>query len=204
MAPRTRRSKKRVVRKRRVQRRRIPRQVIHKFKRSVYIPNWVNTIPLSDTTFNFNPQLSDVPDHSDFTKLFDQYRISGATFKLIPRFNVVGAEPAGVTPPPPSQVMTAFDYDGAGPTTMNAILQYETLKTTRGMSVHTRFLKPAILAMAYQNTVSTAYVPKWNQFIDTVNDAVPHYGLYGLIPQIGMTYQYDLHATYHIQCKNVR
>lgn len=178
---------------------------VHSFKRSVYVPNWINTLTIGDTAFNFNPQLTDVPDHTEFTKLFDQYRISGASFKLVPRWNVTQSLPTGTIPGlPPSQVMTCFDFDGNGPTTLQAILQYQNLKMTRGTSVHQRYLKPATLAMAYETTVSTAYVPKWNQFIDTANDAVPHYGLYGIIPNIGVTYSYDLYATYYIQCKNVR
>lgn len=199
-APRRRRQ----VRRRKVARRNVTRQKTHFFKRTIYVPNWVNTIPLSDTAFNFNPQLSDVPQHAEFTKLFDRYSIKGASFKLIPRFNVSQAQPAGVTPPPPSQIMTCFDFSGSGPTTIQDILQYENLRTTRGTQVHQRYLKPAVLNMAYETTISTAYVPKWGQFIDTVNDAVPHYGLYGMIPACGMTFQYDLQATYYLAMKNVK
>lgn len=178
-------------------------QKIQTFKRSVYIPNWINTLTVSDTAFQFNPQLSDVPDHSEFTKLYDQYSIRGVSFKLVPRWNVTQSLPTGTIPYlPPSQVMSCYDYDGQAPTTIQAILQYPSLRMTRGTSTHTRYLKPAVLNMAYQSTVATAYAPKWNQFIDTTNDTVPHYGIAGMIPAIGVTYSYDLFATYYLAFKN--
>lgn len=37
--------------------------------------------------------------------------------------------------------------------------------------------KPAIQAEAYKTAISTAYMPKWNQWLATTDDTVPHYGL---------------------------
>ena len=125
-----------------------------------------------------------MPNSTELTALFDQYRISGVMFKLVPRFNVTESSTtlAPTATYPPSQVMTCLDFDGQGPLSLQAILQYQNLKMTRGQAVHQRYFKPAVLSMAYQSTVSTAYIPKWGQFIDTANPTVPHYGLYGIIP----------------------
>ena len=38
-------------------------------------------------------------------------------------------------------------------------------------------LKPAIQAEAYKTALSTAYRPKWGQWLSTHDDTVPHYGL---------------------------
>lgn len=38
-------------------------------------------------------------------------------------------------------------------------------------------LKPAVQAEAYKTAISTAYRPKWNQWLSTADDTVPHYGL---------------------------
>ena len=38
-------------------------------------------------------------------------------------------------------------------------------------------LKPAILAEAYKTALSTAYRPKWGQWLSMDDDTVPHYGL---------------------------
>lgn len=38
-------------------------------------------------------------------------------------------------------------------------------------------LKPAIQAEAYKTAITTAYRPKWGQWLSTNDDTVPHYGL---------------------------
>lgn len=38
-------------------------------------------------------------------------------------------------------------------------------------------LKPAIQAEAYKTALTTAYRPKWGQWLSTLDDTVPHYGL---------------------------
>lgn len=37
--------------------------------------------------------------------------------------------------------------------------------------------KPAIQAEAYKTAISSAYMPKWNQWLSTADDTIPHYGL---------------------------
>lgn len=179
-------------------------QKVHYFKRTIYFPNWVNTIPLSTTTFVINPQLDDLPDHDDLTNLFDQYKITGVSFKLVPQWDSTQSQPAGVVPPPPKEVMSCIDYTSSGPTTTLEIQQYESLKVTRSSATHQRYFKPAIATEVYKNTISTAYAPKWNTFIDCKYPEVPHYGLYGVIPPAGMTYRYDMYATYYIAMRDVK
>lgn len=38
-------------------------------------------------------------------------------------------------------------------------------------------LKPAILAESYKTAISSAYAPKWGQWLSTSDDTIPHYGL---------------------------
>jgi hypothetical protein len=38
-------------------------------------------------------------------------------------------------------------------------------------------LKPAIQAEAYKTALTTAYRPRWGQWLSTSDDTVPHYGL---------------------------
>ena len=38
-------------------------------------------------------------------------------------------------------------------------------------------LKPAVQAEAYKTAITTAYRPKWGQWLSTNDDTVPHYGL---------------------------
>lgn len=191
--------RRRVMRRKMIRRPISRRQNTHNFKRTAYVPAYVTSSAVSDVAFKLESTLADVPNFTEFTTLFDRYKIGGVLFKLIPRFNV-----APVGPSTPSQVMTCLDYDGNGPTTIAALNQYQNKKTTRGTAIHKRFYKPAILTAAYQSLTSTGYVPKWNQYIDTTASTLPHYGLYGIIPACVADVTYDLEVTYYIQCKNVR
>lgn len=193
--------RRRVMRRKMIRRPISRRQNTHSFKRTAYIPGWVTTSPTIDVLFKLESALADVPNYTEFTNLFDRFKIGGVLFKLISRFNV-----APVGPSVPSQVMTCLDYDGNGPTTIAALNQYQNKKTTRGTAIHKRFYKPAVLLAAYQSLTGTSYVPKWNQYIDTagVGPATPHYGLYGIIPACVADVTYDLEVTYWIQCRNVR
>lgn len=197
-----RRPMRRLRRRLPLRRRVLPRrQNVHTFKRSVYVPAWVSTLAVGDTSFKLEPSLADLPNYTEWTSLYDRFKISGISFKLIPRINVAAVG----TSAPPSQIFTCLDYDGNGATTLSAIQQYQNLRMTRGMTTHKRYFKPAVLAMAYESGTSTAYTPKWNQYIDSVNPTTPHYGLYGVIPNCsGAVIPYDLEATYYISCKNVR
>lgn len=174
---------------------------VHNYKRTVYIPQWVQGSTVGDVAFKFEPTLSDLATASEFTALYDQYMVTGITFRLIPRFNTAEYQPANQLP---SQIMSVCDYDGNGPTTIAALVQYQNIKTTRGTAAHQRFFKPAVLAAAYQG-LTPAYMPKWNQWVDTGNPSTPHYGLYGIIPQCsGAQATYDLQATYYVKFKQVR
>lgn len=177
-------------------------QTVHTFKRSVFVPNYITTSSIADTPFKLLSTLADVPSFTDFTNLFDQFRISGISVRIIPRFTQ--ALQSTGAPLPPGELFTCMDYDGNGPTTLAGIQQYQNTKMTRGHVVHKRFYKPAVLVAAYQSAIATSYVPKWNQFIDTADSATPHYGLYGMVANNGAVVDYDLQATYYIQCKNVK
>jgi len=185
---------------------RVRKPNVYSFKRNIYVPDFVAQLA-TDNTFNFIPQLNLIPNYTEFTALFDQYRFLGVKFTLIPRFNITNASLSTGTLP--SQIMSALDYDGTGPTNLTAIQQYQTLKVTRGTATHKRYFKPAVLTMLYETSTSTAYGPKWKQWIDASNVQVPHYGLYGIIPGAALAptnppMTWDLQATIYLQCKTVR
>lgn len=194
--------RRRLIRKKRSNVLRRRPQNVHTFKRSVFVPNYVTTSSIADTPFKLLSTLADVPGYTDFTNLFDQFRISGISVRIIPRFTQ--ALQSSGAPLPPGELFTCMDYDGNGPTTLSAIQQYQNNKMTRGHIVHKRFYKPSVLMAAYQSAIATSYIPKWNQFIDTADAATPYYGLYGIVANNGAVVDYDLQATYYIQCKNVK
>ena len=206
MPPRALRARGRYL-QRRLRRSRMPRvggvlQPVQYFKRSTYQTNWVLNDTINNTFKSLEFYLSSVPNHTEFTSLYDQYCIKKVVFTLIPKFNVNTL--TDIVPP----VWSVLDYDGTFPTNQDGMLQYQNLHTTRGQTWHKRVLTPAILTNQY-NGLTTAYTPKKGQFIDCQNDSVPHYGarimlLPGVTGGSETPFAYDLKTTYYLAFKNVR
>jgi len=188
--------RRRVIRRKRINR---VRQPVHLFKRSVYVPSWLVSSTLGDVNQSLTSTLADVPAFADFTNLYDQYQFKGISFTLIPRFNVAEASTSAVP-----EIMSCIDYDGGYPTTIAGILQYPSLKTTRGTSLHKRYYKPGVLQATYDSAISTGYTTKKNCWIDAADTTVKHYGLGIVVPQSAADLKWDLKLTYYLAMKNVR
>lgn len=110
--------------------------------------------------------IDQLPNPTDITNFFDQYRILQVRVTLAP-----GALSAN------SVVYSALDYDDASaPVTAADLLQNETCQiTASGIFLH-RDLVPCVLSATYQSAVTTGYSTRRQQWIDSANPAVPHYG----------------------------
>lgn len=174
------------------------RQPVQYFKRATYKINAITATSGGPSFVDFTFQLADVPNHTEFTALYDQYCIKGVKMEFIPRFNVANL---GDTIP---ELFSIVDYDGSAPSTEPGFLQYQNLKMTRGTQIHKRYLKPAVLPQVFQG-VTTGYSIKKNQWIDSADDALPHYGVSTWLPTSGANNpSWDLKVTYYLAFKNVR
>lgn len=208
--------KKRYGRKRTVNKRKLARQV-HYFKRTVNLGSLTASItsagvptPIS-TGLSFN--LAQLPGVTDFTSLFDQYKINGIKYSLVPTAN--SAILSGVSNVASGygfqRLNSVIDYDDdSQPTGEDQLLQYGSLKTTPPMRTHVRYFKPKVDTEVFQSGVTTGYAPRGNMWIDVNNSTVKHYGLklYANAP-VGVTntaasITYTAYATFYIACKNVR
>lgn len=203
---------------RRAQLNKLQRQV-HMFKRI-----WASPTPL---TASFNPatggspaqaalafKLSDLLNVDEYKALYDQYKITGVAVRLIPKaLQFQGTQTSTTGAIGYGQVVTAIDYDDQTvPGSKDQLLQYGSAKVTDGNKIHSRYFAPKILNQVYSSALVTAYAPKKAQYLDTVNDAVPHFGLkvwidapvipatMGLLTSIS----YDVYVTYYFKCKNTR
>lgn len=203
--PRAQRAKAKFVRSR-LRRSRIPRgprimQPVQYFKRTQYYTGWLATNTTLPQFKAIQPRLSDVPNYTEFTSLYDQYCIKKVVVTLIPNFNV-NALPTAVP-----ATWSILDYDGSFPNTTDGMLQYQNLKMKRGTSWHTRVFTPRILDTIYSSPLGSGYAPKRGQFIDAANPDVLHYGCEFMTQAIGITedvYYYDMKITYYLAFKNVR
>lgn len=180
---------------------------IHHFKRTQVMASIQTSIVAGTNTHQaMSFKFSDLPNYTEFTTLFDQYRMNKFVLKLVPSFT--GSEPtsAGAYYQMPN-VWSVIDYDDAIDAGNNLIslFQYPNCKMTRGQKVHTRTWTPSILLDAYTGgTVGGAVnFKKWLNMGD-VN--IPHYGIKLWIDQTGTTspVEYRVFFTAYFSCKGVR
>ena len=144
----------------------------------------------TQTNFSVEPALSDLPNYTELTNLYDQYCIKGVELKIIPKhtqssqtFQVdSGSSPGMITVNTEGTIHTVLDYNqlGAG-FGINDLVQYQNHRMGRTNKIHKRYFKPSTLTSTYNGGVTSAYAVQKDKWISCANAGVPHYGLYGAI-----------------------
>lgn len=173
---------------------------VHHFKRVAQI----SSISASDDgnvlgalEFKFD----DIPNKTEFTNLFDQYRINGILVRFIPNFTGSDINPSTTAQSVPN-IWTIIDHDDAAtPANLNEMMQYPNCKMTRGQNVHKRYFRPSCLVDVAGITTGV----KFKQWLNMANTNIPHYGLKYHVDQtqaeIGT---WRVFVTYFFSCKGVR
>lgn len=128
----------------------------------------------------FSFSLADIPQSVTFQKLFDQYRITGVAIKLLPMTSM------DATLNPSMRLLHYIDLDDANaPTLYSDVIQRSNLRDRMIVAGDVRpinsYLKPRWLNATYATSVvpggGTGYsLGDRKQWIDTVDDQVPHFG----------------------------
>lgn len=125
-------------------------------------------------------KLNDVNGFTELVNLFDNYRISRVLYRFVITRNPDQATAAGNKGIYPRLVWT-HDFNDQVPITRDAIYQRSNLKEfyfgDNKQITPWYSIKPACLIQLYESATSTAYGPKWRQFMDTADNAAPHYGI---------------------------
>lgn len=193
------------------------RRQVHVFKRSVYIGNITASVsalgvptPVA-TAYSF--ALSQLPNVSDFTSLFDQYKLTGVKVTLTPALSEGIASPLAGTASPLgfSRVHSVIDYDdNTAPTSEDQLLEYGSHKSTAPFQTHSRYIKPKLLQEIYRSSLTTAYSPRANTYLDLTYTDVPHLGMKVWISApntnagTAQSITYKVYQTMYFTCKNVR
>jgi len=182
----TTRTYRRVRRRKKYRIRRSPSLKVHSFTRnsrqssidlsqSIPYPTWFPR--------NFVFALDAVINVSDFKNLFDQFKISKVkvTMRWTPRAATYNSTNTLAGTGAYNPVLYYFtdhtDSDLVG--TMDDMLETQKHRSRRlipGRPI-VIYVKPAVLAQAYQTALSTSYGPKWNMRLSMDDSATPHYGL---------------------------
>lgn len=206
----TTRRRRRPFQKNRRYRSRIPmtpsRQKTHFFKRHVDL-GIISLTSAGITTQGFSFQLDEVPNYTEFTALYDQYKLAAVAVKFMPMQTVMQVSGAGVGNFN-TRFATVIDYDSSGGfASFNDAREFGTCKVKNVSQYHTRYIKPRIKS-ANEND-STTIVASGNRrmWLNTAVANIPHYGVryvFEAIPTTGYVVQYKVEAKYYFAFRNVK
>lgn len=160
------------------------------------------------TTASMFFRLSDIPNYTDFTSLYDQYRIVGIKVTLVNcapvNTNAFNVTTGLFNPYTEGALISAVDLDDAGAATVNQILEHDSCIIHGNGRKFTREFIPAVAQATYQSAGFTGYGSKQNMWIDTNSPAVEHYGLKIGVRNPGSALSssvYQLFVTYVLEFK---
>lgn len=137
----------------------------------------INTSSVSGAAGAFAYKLSDLPGASEFTTLFDQYRIKFVECHFIPDNNVAFLTATGDTMPR-ALLLTVPDYDDDTAPTLSSMFEREGTQFVPVRQQHVRRFVPRCQTAAWQTGGATgvAVMPR-NQWLDVGSPSIPHYGI---------------------------
>ena len=138
-----------------------------------------DTVPSTQGSCTF--QLSDLTTYTDFTNLFDQFKL----VKVLYRWVITRDSDWATTSTYRGysvRIQWYHDFNDSTPPNVTDLMQRANCRelymngddkpASRWYS-----LNPAVLSVGYESTVASAYIPKWRQYIDSESYATPHYGI---------------------------
>lgn len=117
---------------------------------------------------------------TDFSALYDEYRISAVTWKIWPDLTTVdSAEQISGLPSDPGMFEMVVDYDDENSPIASELYEYQTYRNFRFLGRNqpiTSTIVPRVSQAYYQTALIQAYGSKGRQWLDLASPAVPHYG----------------------------
>lgn len=147
--------------------------------------------------------LGDVPSYSEFTALFDQYKIAGVSYRW-----VISRDPMVATTKNYPRLTWVHDYDDDATPSATSLPQYPKMRefwfTDNRQATKWRYIRPARSALEYETATATAYRPQWKGFIDAASSDSKHYCLKFGIQALQSGMSVYLQCRYYMVFKNVR
>lgn len=160
----------------------------------------INCILNVETYGAFTFQLNNVPKVTDFTGLFDQYKINAISLTFYPQLSQSSSIVA-VTSIQNARVFTAIDSnDAAIPTALNDIREYDNCEVHAATEVFSVYIdKPKFVDAT--GALRTGY-------ISTASPGILHYGLKYAVetlnPGSAGTYVFHVEAVYYMSFKSAK
>jgi len=151
------------------------------------------------TAYQFN--LNQIPLTSNFTNLYDQYRICGIKVTFYPPVTQVSTITTINTPTAAARMFSAIDLnDNTPPASTDEIREYENCKINPITEKHVRYIPfPKFINSSGQNV---------NDWISSSNPGTAHYGLKVAVEPMGSTstlsMNYNVEACFYLCFKNIK
>lgn len=166
----------------------------------------VITAPTIDAEQGRNFRLADLPNSSDFTNLFDQYRIVAVECIYVFSSHILAANSRY------PRITFAVDYsDSTSPANEAEVLQYQNAEMFQfGQVRHTfkRVIRPRAAMAAFEGAFTGYGMASPNQWFDTNDSSVQYYGtkewmaFYNTTTNTGSVI--NVYHRYHLEFKNAR
>lgn len=186
---------------------------IHRFRRFAFDQTVNFTTNISGQLFgcifangissiNYGVGSVSMPSVTEFTTLFDQYKLMSYTVEFRPRFTSVDL--AGPYLPTIYFVHDTDSYTAPG--TMSELMERRNVRAIRLSKTAYMTVKfPCVQNMVYQSAVSTSYGPRRGPWLDMTNYGVPHAGiLWAIQGGTEASYKFDVRVRWNFLCKNQR
>lgn len=178
----------------------------------------VLTATASNATCAFSNKfsISDLPNVTEFSSLFDSYMITGVLLqiKMITnpdatwQQNTSGTANANITFP---TIWYVADHDDSDTITLAQIKEFEKVRhkvlyPNRELNI---MLRPTTLTQLYRTAATTSYANNYKRtWLDMAQTDTPHYGIKtvfdfeGVSPNV--SYTFKINAKFYFKCKSVR
>lgn len=147
-------------------------------------------------------RLNELPNYTEFTNLFDKYRIKGVSIALVPRVTSYDANPNATLVAQP-MIHTAVDYnDSTAPANSVELMQYDTYKCTVGSQIHRRYFSPRVSNTVFRTALSSAYSMGSNkQWLDCTTGGadLPHFCLKWVIDNASLETSFLVYKTFYLE-----
>lgn len=180
---------------------------VHYFSRRVDLGSIVSTGLNQPTLTSLSFNLNTIPNVSEFTTLFDQYKFTYV--KLMFKLNQDPSAQTAVNSYYPTMYHCVDHDDVIPPTSINDLRQHG--RTRMSVLRPNRYtvikIKPSVLNELFRTAGQTTVQPKWRQWIDMAHPDTTHYGLkYALDNTFNLNpnYSLEVQAQYWFQCRDVR
>lgn len=180
---------------------------VYRFKRSFRLPQIVfnvGTTSMYGQEFKF----SDMPNSSEFSNLFDVYKIDKIKIVWVATATGADVNPATTHIFVPNLLSVIDHTDSSAPSGINELMQYPGCKRTKLTNTHTRILKPHVASDLVGQLGTTGYQSKPWPYVSFGID-VTGYGVKWGLDQVfnvatNLGIGVDRYVTYYFSCKSVR